>query len=92
MPNMRGDHRELIRGRASSRRSVWLKTIGLLRKTKLRGLDKIEWLAMFGSAFNLIRLPKLCRGRHDEGDMSSLGDVGIRSRNGPSTSALRVFH
>ena len=38
----------------------WLKTIGWLRKVKLRGLEKIEWLVVFASAaFNLIRLPKL---------------------------------
>jgi transposase len=38
----------------------WLKTIGWLRKVKLRGLEKIEWLVVFASAaFNLMRLPKL---------------------------------
>ena len=38
----------------------WLKTIGWLRKVKLRGLEKIEWLVVFASAaFNVIRLPKL---------------------------------
>ena len=38
----------------------WLKTIGWMRKVKLRGLEKVDWLFVFASAaFNLIRLPKL---------------------------------
>jgi transposase len=38
----------------------WLKTIGGLRKIKLRGLPKVTWLVVFASAaFNLLRLPKL---------------------------------
>jgi transposase len=38
----------------------WLKTIGGLRKVKLRGLPKVTWLVVFASAaFNLLRLPKL---------------------------------
>jgi transposase len=38
----------------------WLKTIGWLRKIKLRGLANVDWLVVFASAaFNLIRLPKL---------------------------------
>ena len=38
----------------------WLKTIGSLRKVKLRGLPKVTWLFVFASAaFNLLRLPKL---------------------------------
>ena len=38
----------------------WLKTIGWLRKVKLRGLANVDWLLVFASAaFNLIRLPKL---------------------------------
>jgi transposase len=38
----------------------WLKTIAWMRKVKLRGLAKVEWLFVFASAaFNLIRLPKL---------------------------------
>jgi transposase len=38
----------------------WLKTIGWLRKIKLRGLLKADWLVVFASAaFNLLRLPKL---------------------------------
>jgi len=38
----------------------WLKTIAWLRKVKLRGLAKVDWLFVFASAaFNLIRLPKL---------------------------------
>jgi transposase len=38
----------------------WLKTIGWLRKVKLRGLANVDWLVVFASAaYNLIRLPKL---------------------------------
>ena len=38
----------------------WLKTIAWVRKVKLRGLRKVDWLFVFASAaFNLIRLPKL---------------------------------
>src|SRR5262245_2587282 len=38
----------------------WLKTIGWIRKVKLRGLENVDWLLVFASAaFNLIRLPKL---------------------------------
>jgi len=38
----------------------WLKTIAGIRKVKLRGVAKVDWLFVFASAaFNLIRLPKL---------------------------------
>jgi transposase len=38
----------------------WLKTIAWMRKVKLRGLPKVDWLFVFASAaFNLMRLPKL---------------------------------
>jgi transposase len=38
----------------------WLKQIGGLRKVKLRGLAKVDWLFVFGcAAYNLIRIPKL---------------------------------
>ena len=38
----------------------WLKTIAWIRKVKLRGLAKVDWLFVFASAaFNLIRLPQL---------------------------------
>jgi len=38
----------------------WLKTVAWLRKVKLRGLAKIDWLVVFAAAaFNLKRLPKL---------------------------------
>ncbi len=38
----------------------WLKTIAWIRKVKLRGLPKVDWLFVFASAaYNLIRLPKL---------------------------------
>ncbi len=38
----------------------WLKTIAWLRKIKLRGLPKVDWLVVFASAaFNLRRLTNL---------------------------------
>lgn len=38
----------------------WLKQIAGLRKVKLRGLAKVDWLFVFGcAAYNLIRIPKL---------------------------------
>jgi hypothetical protein len=38
----------------------WLKTIAWLRKIKLRGLAKVNWLVLFASAaFNVLRLRKL---------------------------------
>jgi len=40
----------------------WMKQIGGLRKVKLRGLGKVEWLFVFGcAAYNLLRIPKLRR-------------------------------
>ena len=38
----------------------WMKMIGLLRKVKLRGREKVGWLFTFvGAAYNLIRLQRL---------------------------------
>jgi len=38
----------------------WTKTIAGMRKTKLRGLPKVDWSFTFAAAaYNLIRLPKL---------------------------------
>lgn len=38
----------------------WLKTVAGLRRTKLRGLDRVDWSFTFAAAaYNLIRLPKL---------------------------------
>jgi hypothetical protein len=38
----------------------WIKTIAGLRKTKLRGLDKVDWAFTFAAAaYNLVRLPRL---------------------------------
>lgn len=38
----------------------WLKQIGPLKKVKLRGLTKVDWLFVFScAAFNLTRIPKL---------------------------------
>jgi transposase len=39
---------------------AWMKVIGLLRKVKLRGYDKVGWLLTFtGAAYNLCRLRRL---------------------------------
>jgi len=41
----------------------WIKTVAGLRKTKLRGLDKVDWVFAFtAAACNLVRLPKLLAG------------------------------
>jgi transposase len=38
----------------------WMKTIGGLRQTKLRGLPKVDWAFSFvAAAYNLVRAPKL---------------------------------
>ena len=38
----------------------WLKQIGPLKKVKLRGLAKVDWIFVFScAAFNLLRIPKL---------------------------------
>jgi IS5 family transposase len=38
----------------------WLKQTGPLKKVKLRGLAKVDWLFVFScAAFNLLRIPKL---------------------------------
>jgi transposase len=40
----------------------WLKQTGPLKKVKLRGLPKVDWLFVFCcAAFNLLRIPKLQR-------------------------------
>src|SRR5215831_15451681 len=38
----------------------WIKTVAGLRKTKLKGLAKVDWAFTFAAAaYNLVRLPKL---------------------------------
>ena len=38
----------------------WMKVIGMLKKVKLRGLEKVGWLFAFtGAAYNLCRLRNL---------------------------------
>ena len=38
----------------------WMKIIGMLKKVKLRGLEKVRWLFTFvGAAYNLCRLGRL---------------------------------
>ena len=39
---------------------AWMKIIGMLRKVKLRGREKVAWLFTFvGAAYNLVRLQRL---------------------------------
>ncbi len=41
----------------------WIKTVAGMRKTKLRGLEKVDWAFAFtAAAYNLVRLPKLLAG------------------------------
>jgi hypothetical protein len=38
----------------------WLKTVGMLRKTRHRGLFKVGWVFTFGAAaYNLVRMRNL---------------------------------
>ena len=38
----------------------WIKGVGGLRQTKLRGLAKVDWAFTFAAAaYDLVRLPKL---------------------------------
>ena len=38
----------------------WLKTVGLLRKTRHRGTARVEWMFLFGlAAYNLVRIRNL---------------------------------
>jgi hypothetical protein len=38
----------------------WMKMVGMLRKVKLRGMDKVGWLFTFtGADYNLCRLRNL---------------------------------
>jgi hypothetical protein len=41
----------------------WMKMVGMLRKVKLRRIDKVGWLFTFtGAAYNFCRLRKLTTG------------------------------
>ena len=38
----------------------WLKTVGLLRKTRHRGRARVSWMFIFGlAAYNLVRIRNL---------------------------------
>jgi hypothetical protein len=40
----------------------WMKIVGMLKKVKLRGIDKVGWLFTFtGAAYNLCRLNLIAR-------------------------------
>jgi hypothetical protein len=39
----------------------WMKTVGLMRKTRHRGTDLVGWMFQFGAAaYNLVRMRNLC--------------------------------
>ena len=39
----------------------WMKTVGLMRKTRHRGTDLVDWMFQFtAAAYNLVRMRKLC--------------------------------
>ncbi len=41
----------------------WMKTVGVLRKTRRRGSERVGWMFTFvAAAYNLVRLPKLLAG------------------------------
>ena len=41
----------------------WMKTIGLLRKLRHRGLERVGWMFTFtAAAYNLVRIRNLMRG------------------------------
>ena len=43
----------------------WIKTTGGLAKTRHRGRDRVGWMfTLTAAAYNLVRLPKPCRGAH----------------------------
>jgi len=38
----------------------WMKTVGLVRQTKLRGMARVGWMFVFtAAAYNLVRLRRL---------------------------------
>jgi hypothetical protein len=38
----------------------WMKTVGLMRKTRRRGLDRVGWMVTFTAAvYNLVRMKNL---------------------------------
>ena len=45
----------------------WMKIIGMLKKVKLRGLEKVGWLFTFvGAAYNLLQRLRAARRRHEK--------------------------
>ena len=41
----------------------WMKTIGLMRKLRHRGLERVGWIFTFtAAAYNLVRIRNLMRG------------------------------
>jgi hypothetical protein len=58
---MRGDDRQRQRKRKLVEEIFgWLKTVGLLRKTRHRGERRVDWIFTFAAAvYNLVRIRNL---------------------------------
>ena len=66
----------------------WIKTVAGLRKTKLRGLPKVDWSFTFAAAaYNLVWAPKLIGG----GTATPAVAVGRRSAPPAVSSAISSF-
>jgi len=67
----------------------WLKQIGPLKKVKLRGLSKVDWLFVFScAAFNLIRIPKLRAQRVKQLAQGSAATYQCRAAADKTTTSL----
>jgi len=52
-----------VRRNASEEVFGWMKSVGLLRKLRHRGLERVEWMFTFtAAAYNLVRIRNLMRG------------------------------
>jgi hypothetical protein len=59
-PKRRKGGRPWIENRPVEQSFGWMKMVGMLRKVKLRGIEKVGWLFTFtGATYNLCRLRNL---------------------------------
>ena len=71
----------------------WLKTIAWMRKVKLRGLAKVDWLFRFASAaFNLRRLVTLRARRHEIPRRRAAGRQSAGRARGPHPRRASARH
>ena len=70
----------------------WLKQIGPLKKVKLRGLAKVDWLFVFRcAASNMIRIPKLRAQTREEATDPTFGcQAGIGRRSEAQTTKVTL--